>query len=173
LSEVLNRRLAEVHADIEARVQSIRSDRADWPCAKGCDRCCRQLADVPKLTESEWALLCEGLAVLPTARLAEIRAEVAALAHDHPRPVICPLLDRENGACPVYPQRPVACRTYGFYVQRDLGLYCGEIEARVEQGALADVVWGNQDAVERALAPFGVTRSLVEWFQRWDRVETD
>jgi hypothetical protein len=67
----------------------------------------------------------------------------------------------------------VACRTYGFYVQRDLGLYCGEIEARVEQGALADVVWGNQDAVERALAPFGVTRSLVEWFQRWDRVETD
>ena len=87
---MLNRRLAEVHADIEARVQSIRSDRADWPCAKGCDRCCRQLADVPKLTESEWALLCEGLAALPTARLAEIRAEVAVLAHDHPRPVICP-----------------------------------------------------------------------------------
>ena len=170
---MLNRRLAEVHADIEARVQSIRSDRADWPCAKGCDRCCRELADVPQLTESEWALLCEGLAALPTARLAEIRAEVAALAHDHPRPVICPLLDRENGACPVYPQRPVACRTYGFYVQRDLGLYCDEIEGRVAQGGLADVVWGNQDAVERALAPFGVTRSLVEWFQRWDRVETD
>ena len=26
---------------------------------------------------------------------------------------------------------PVACRTYGFYVQRDLGLYCRDIENRV------------------------------------------
>ena len=47
------------------------------------------------------------------------------------------------------------------------------MEVAEQLGALADVVWGNQDAVERALAPFGVTRSLVEWFQRWDRVETD
>ncbi len=44
-----------------------------------------------------------------------------------------------------YAQRPVACRTYGFYVQRELGLYCGDIEARVAGGELADVVWGNHD----------------------------
>lgn len=160
--------LTHLHADIDARVQSIREDRADWPCAKGCDRCCHELADVPQLTETEWTLLREGLAALADERLALIRAEIARLAEGHPRPVTCPLLDRASGACPVYLQRPVACRTYGFYVQRDLGLYCGDIESRVTDGALADVVWGNQDAVDRALAPLGETRSLVEWFERWE-----
>jgi Fe-S-cluster containining protein len=43
----------------------------------------------------------------------------------------------------VYTQRPVACRTYGFYVQRKLGLYCRDIESREAEGALVDVVWGN------------------------------
>jgi len=163
--------LLQLHADIDARVQSVREDRADWPCAKGCDNCCRQLADVPQLTETEWSLLREGLAALSAARLAEIRAEIAALSVERSRPVTCPLLDRSSGACPVYLHRPVACRTYGFYVQRDFGLYCGEIELRVADGKLADAVWGNQDAVDRQLSGFGETRSLVEWFVRWE--ETD
>ena len=60
----------------------------------------------------------------------------------------------------------MACRTYGFYVQRNLGLYCGEIESRVVEGKLADVIWGNQDAVDRELAGLGEKRSLVEWFAR-------
>lgn len=165
--------MSALHADIDARVASVRTGRADWPCAKGCDRCCRQLADVPQLSETEWTLLKEGLAALAGEQLAVIRSEIALLAEDHPRPVICPLLDRASGACPVYHQRPVACRTYGFYVQRDLGLFCDEIEGRVAQGGLADVVWGNQDAVERTLPLLGETRSLVEWFQRWERAETD
>lgn len=163
--------LLQLHADIDARVQQVREDRADWPCAKGCDNCCRQLADVPQLTEIEWNLLREGLAALSAARLAEIRAEIAALSVEHSRPVTCPLLERSSGACPVYLHRPVACRTYGFYVQRDLGLYCGDIESRVADGELADVVWGNQDAVARQLRGFGETRSLVEWFGRWDETE--
>ena len=163
--------LFQLHADIDARVQSIREDRAGWPCAKGCDNCCRRLADVPQLTEAEWNLLREGLAVLPSERLAGIRAEIAVLAEEHPRPVTCPLLDRSSGACPVYLQRPVACRTYGFYVQRDLGLYCGDIESSVADGRLADVVWGNLDAVDRELAGLGETRSLIEWFGRWEAME--
>ena len=158
--------LIALHADIDTRVHSIRQDRADWPCAKGCDHCCRQLADVPQLTETEWNLLREGLAALSADRLAAIRDAIATLSAGHSRPVICPLLDRSSGACPVYLQRPVACRTYGFYVQRNLGLYCGEIESRVAEGKLADVIWGNQDAVDRELGRFGETRSLVEWFAR-------
>ena len=161
--------LVALHAGIDTRVQSIREDRVDWPCAKGCDYCCRQLADVPQLTEIEWNLLREGLAALSADRLAAIRAEIAALSAGYSHPVVCPLLERSSGACPVYLHRPVACRTYGFYVQRDLGLYCGEIESRVADGKLADVVWGNQDAVDRQLGGFGETRSLVEWFGRWDQ----
>lgn len=163
--------LTALHADIDARVKSVREDRVDWPCAKGCDNCCRQLADVPQLTETEWNLLREALAALSADRLAAIRAGIAALSVEHARPVICPLLDRSNGACPVYLHRPVACRTYGFYVQRDFGLYCGEIESRVADGKLADVVWGNQDAVDRQLRGFGETRSLVEWFSCWEETE--
>lgn len=168
----MNRQLVELHAGIDTRVRLIRESRADWPCAKGCDHCCRQLADVPQLTETEWALLREGLAALPHERLNEVRVEVAKLAADHVWPVTCPLLDRSSGACPVYLHRPVACRTYGFYVQRDLGLYCGEIEARVAEGGLADVIWGNQDAVDRDLAGLGEKRSLVEWFTQWDGADT-
>ena len=39
--------LAELLADIDARVNVIRADRPDWLCAKGCDGCCRRLAAVP------------------------------------------------------------------------------------------------------------------------------
>ncbi|MGZ4995070.1 MAG: YkgJ family cysteine cluster protein, partial [Methylobacter sp.] len=70
------------------------------------------------------------------------------------------------GACLVYAHRPVACRTYGFYVQRDLGLYCKDIESHVAGGALTEVVWGNQDAVDHRLGGLGDSRDLTEWFAR-------
>lgn len=156
--------LLRLHADIDARVGTIRDARPDWQCARGCATCCRQLADVPRLTAVEWALLKQGLAALPPQRLEEIRGKVARLAAAPSRPIVCPMLDELEGACPVYAQRPVACRTYGFYVQRELGLYCGDIEARVAGGELADVVWGNHDAVDHALGTLGEARPLTEWF---------
>jgi hypothetical protein len=61
----------------------------------------------------------------------------------------------------------VACRTYGFYVQRDLGLYCHDIESRVADGALVDVVWGNHDAIDQRLTGMGEIRALTDWFERW------
>ena len=82
--------------------------------------------------------------------------------------MVCPLLDESSGACPVYAQRPVACCSYGFFVQRDLGLYCHDIEKLVAEGALSDVVWGNHDAIDHRLAGFGETRPLTEWFARWE-----
>lgn len=161
-------KLHEIHRAIDARVQSIRNDHPDWQCSKGCDTCCRQLADIPRLTEAEWLLLREGLAALPAERLAEITRNAAALAAQKTRPVVCPMLDRASGACPVYAHRPVACRSYGFYVQRDKGMYCGDIEARVADGALADVVWGNHDAIDQQLSGQGESRLLTEWFDCWD-----
>jgi uncharacterized protein len=149
-------------------VQDIRENRPDWLCAKGCDSCCRRLAEVPQLTAAEWNLLRQGLAELTPEHFGEIRRNMSALAGQQTRPVICPLLDLHTGACPVYAQRPVACRTYGFYVQRAQGLYCHDIEARVFAGALAEVVWGNHDAIDQRLSGLGEVHSLSEWFARWD-----
>ena len=156
--------LNEIYSAIDARVQAIRDGYPDWLCSKGCDRCCRSLADIPRLTAAEWALLKEGLVVLPVERLAEIIRNMAALAGQKSRPLVCPMLDQVSGVCPVYAHRPAACRSYGFYVQRDKGLYCGDIEARVADGALADVVWGNHDAIDQQLAEQGENRFLTEWF---------
>lgn len=163
--------LAQLHLDIDARVQTIRNDRPDWLCGKGCDHCCHRLADIPRLTSAEWALLQQGLATLPAQHLQEISQRMTALAGQSSRPVVCPLLDEATGACPVYAQRPVACRTYGFYVQRELGLYCHDIESRVADGSLADVVWGNHDAIDQRLGGLGETRSLTAWFAGSDLVE--
>ena len=158
--------LLRLHAEIDARVGAIRESHPDWQCARGCATCCRQLADIPRLTAAEWALLKQGLTTLAPHRLEKIRRKVADLANTPSRPVVCPMLDELEGACPVYAQRPVACRTYGFYVQRELGLYCGDIEARVAGGELGDVVWGNHDAVDQALGALGEARTLTEWFER-------
>ena len=34
-------------------------------------------------------------------------------------------------------------------------------------GALADVVWGNHDAIDRSLATLGEARTLTDWFVEW------
>jgi Fe-S-cluster containining protein len=159
--------IAQLHADIETRVKAIRDGHPDWLCRQGCDGCCRRLAEVPRITAEEWDWLKEGLAALPPERLREIGQEIAALAGQPSRPIVCPLLDRAEGACLVYAHRPVACRTYGFYVQRDLGLYCKDIESREADGALAEVVWGNHDVIDRRLWGLGESRELPEWFARW------
>ena len=156
--------LAPLHAEIDARVSAIRDAAAEWPCAKGCATCCRELAALPQLTPAEWTLLREGLGTLPASRLAAIEARIVALGPAPERPVVCPLLDPASGACPVYLYRPVACRTYGFYVERDKGLICARIEADIASGKLKDIVWGNQTAVARQQAGHGEPRSLTEWF---------
>jgi len=159
--------LIQLHDDIDQRVGMIRAGQPDWLSANGCDTCCRRLPSVPSLTAAEWGLLRDGLVALPPAQLDEIRRRVAALADGAARPVVCPMLDEASGACPVYLSRPVACRTYGFYIERDKGLYCHDIEKQEAAGELAGVVWGNHDAVDRRLAALGETRPLTEWFADW------
>jgi uncharacterized protein len=159
--------LTQLHSDIETRVQSIRGNNPVWPCRMGCDACCRELADIPKLSAVEWELLKEGLATLPQEQLREIGLNIAALA-DEPPPssIVCPLLDQSIGACGVYAYRPVVCRTYGFYVRRGMGIYCKKIESLVTEGRLAEVIWGNHDAIDRQLCGLGETRELTDWFAR-------
>lgn len=130
----------------------------------GCDRCCRQLADVPRLTAAEWAWLREGLAALAPAQLRDIAQRLVALAAQPGHPIVCPLLDQTKGACQVYAHRPVVCRTYGFYAQRGQEFCCREIVAQLADGNSPGVVWGNQDAIDCRLRSLGDTRELTEWF---------
>ena len=164
-------KLTALHTDIATRVNSIRAGHPDWLCREGCDGCCRRLAAIPGLTAAEWALLQDGLAELPAELLQEISLKIAVLATQTARPFVCPLLNQTSGACLVYAHRPVACRTYGFYVQRELGLYCQDIQAQVAGAELAEVVWGNHDAIDRRLGELGELKELTAWFMQWRGVK--
>ena len=73
----------------------------------------------------------------------------------------CPLLDTDSGTCLVYEARPVACRAYGFYAERQYVLGCSRIEWIAEQAP--DVVWGNQAALEDRLDGLGPAEVLSFW----------
>ncbi len=159
--------LIQLHADIEARVAAIQGQHTDWPCRLGCDACCKNLAAIPELSAPEWGLLREGLAALPADELKDLAGQLDALAQNPTRPIQCPLLDPSNGACRVYAHRPLACRSYGFYLERGVGLYCKAIEARVDCGDFPEVIWGNQEALDRRCREWGARRTLTEWFNAW------
>lgn len=151
--------LEVLHGRVAARADSVSGSCEDWPCRAGCDACCRSLADIPRMTRAEWLLLRDRLAALP-----EIHSKIEALENAQ-RPIQCPMLDEESGHCLVYEARPIACRTYGFYRDRDQGLYCGIIRERVDGGELDHVVWGNQAAIEEAQRQLGPEQDLLTWFR--------
>jgi Fe-S-cluster containining protein len=157
--------LEDLYRRIDARVSSITGSHTWWPCRKGCDHCCRHLAAPLPLTRLEWTYLWEGFQALPPEAQAEVRSHVAALEGSS-RPYTCPFLDRESGGCRVYAHRPMACRTYGFYLSQGSGNWCHFIRGLLDQhGAEGDIVWGNQDSLEDTLARLsGATLSLSEWF---------
>jgi Fe-S-cluster containining protein len=65
--------------------------------------------------------------------------------------VVCPYLDEQEGACRIYEARPIACRTYGFFVTRDQDQYCEQIEAEVNNRREDTIVWGNAEAIRTNL----------------------
>ena len=152
----MNQQLRILHADIETRCRSLMEQHPDWPCRKGCADCCRRLAALPSLTEPEWELLNHGLSALPPPVQEEIRLRLQRIASSNSGPPFpCPFLDDAAGACLVYEHRPLACRTYGFYIERDKGLYCAQILERVERGDFAGAVWGNACALDARAGTLG------------------
>ena len=142
-------------ASIDARVTEIRGERPGWPCGRGCDACCRNLHEPMNLTRPEWDRVERGLSRLPP----EVRDVVEHRVQEAGR--ICPFLNRERGECLIYASRPIACRTYGFYLQRGAGLWCGDVEAFVTGEGTEGVVLGNQAVVERELG--GQRIPMGEW----------
>lgn len=152
--------LVHIRDEVERRTREIADGAADWPCRKGCDECCRSLASVPRVSEPEWRAIARALDALP-AHVAEaarrrIRESAGAM-----RPVTCPLLDRATGACLVYAARPVACRAYGFYAEREGVLGCARIAAIAAETPY--VVWGNHAALGERLRALGPERALDAW----------
>ena len=157
-------RLDTILFDVHSRVNLIRQQNPDWLCRRGCDGCCRRLAEPPRLTESEWERIWAAFLDLSPPLQRSVKARVKALREQALGPYSCPFLDHGEGACMIYEVRPVACRTYGFYRSREQGLYCKDIEREVDHQALDDVVWGNHDAVDLRLKGLGSMRALTEWF---------
>ena len=154
--------LFTIQEKIDHRVSAILAARGDWPCRKGCDDCCRNLAAIPEITETEWRELQLTVSSMPVSEKRELSRRIADLRDVH-RPYTCPFLDLSSGSCLVYAHRPIACRTYGFYVERSEGLYCGRIRSRVDQGEYFDVVWGNQATIDDQSSSLGTKRTLIEW----------
>ena len=157
-------RLDTILFDVHSRVNLIRQQNPDWLCRRGCDGCCRRLAEPPRLTESEWERIWAAFLDLSPPLQRTVKARVKALREQALGPYSCPFLDHGEGACMIYEVRPVACRTYGFYRSREQGLYCKDIEREVDHQALDDVVCGNHDAVDLRLKGLGSMRALTEWF---------
>jgi uncharacterized protein len=152
--------LHQIREAVHLRVHEIASAQPDWPCRKGCDECCRRLASVPRVTAQEWQSIADALDRLPAATANLVRSRIRASA-SAVRPVTCPLLDTASGTCLVYDARPIACRAYGFYAERQYVLGCSRIESIV--GEQPDVVWGNHAALEDQLQSLGAAAELSEW----------
>lgn len=155
-------RLKVLQDDVAARTAAIRSTHGCWPCARGCDSCCRNLARIPVLTWEEWKEVRSAFLALPAAVREDVLVRAEAL---RAKPLVCPFLQEQEGICRIYESRPIACRTYGFYQERDGGLYCSAVQGLVESGECDHVVWGNGEAIERRLEALGQRRDLCGWLR--------
>ncbi|HEY9852050.1 MAG TPA: YkgJ family cysteine cluster protein [Leptolyngbyaceae cyanobacterium] len=151
-------KLLDLEQRIEVRVQDIRASREWWPCRRGCDRCCRQLAQPPELSLQEWTRIDKAVAALPATIRTEIKQKIEQLLVEIAKntvnsPVVCPYLDENEGACRIYDARPIACRTYGFFVARDGNDYCQIIENELSfrTDTATDIIWGNAESIRNEI----------------------
>jgi Fe-S-cluster containining protein len=158
-------RLAVVDQGVADRCAATTRRRPSWPCGAGCADCCRSLSREPEITPVEWERLREALDALRPAERARVEAAAAERRRSgDARPIVCPLLDEERGLCRVYEARPVECRSYGFYADRDGVLGCSRITAVAADDE--GIVWGHGGALQGALDSLGPRRSLLDWLEQ-------
>lgn len=104
--------------------------------------------------------MASAIEALPVAIAVTARQRIRE-SEDRERPVVCPLLDLDTNACLIYEARPVACRTYGFYAERDQVLGCSQIEALSREAH--DVVWGNHTPIDASTRELGPVKELSAW----------
>jgi Fe-S-cluster containining protein len=153
-------RLHRIQSEIRARVEEITSTHGSWPCRKGCDDCCRQLACVPRVSREEWLPIADAIDALPVEFAKDAWQRIRDSASSV-RPVVCPLLDANSRTCLVYEARPLACRAYGFYAERRQVLGCHRIESLSRESP--DVVWGNHGVLEERMQRLGPDAELFVW----------
>lgn len=159
--------LADLYAAIDQRVAAITAAQPLWPCHKGCDGCCRRLAQTPEMTAAEWHVVYNGFLHLEPAMQDHVASKIRALAQAPQPHVMCPFLDDTSGACRIYAHRPAACRMYGFYVSHEGNWWCDIIEARHADGMGEGLILGNHRAMMRQCeAQFGEVKSIVAWFEQ-------
>jgi Fe-S-cluster containining protein len=159
--------LPVLEEEIEARARSTQAAHPFWPCKQGCDLCCRSLPHLPTIALVEWERLREAIEALADSTRADVVHRTRAAPETGP--LTCPLLDSARGACLVYEARPVACRTYGFYAERDAGLHCERVtRALGEQQPTEPVIWGNGESVASAMRAHGEPVSLRVWMAELD-----
>lgn len=156
-------KLYQIDAAIDARASQIVTQHEDWPCRRGCADCCRNLAAPPVVSAVEWQRIEAAMATLPDQVRHDIATRLDQLDAGS-RPIVCPFLDLNSNACLIYEARPVRCRSYGFYAERDAVLGCHRIEAIAASGA--PVIWGNHAAIESDLRQLPDTQPLSLFLRR-------
>jgi Fe-S-cluster containining protein len=152
--------LHQIQIEVEARTFQIASAHGKWPCRKGCADCCGHLAAEPRISEPEWRLMANAIEALPREIATAARQRIRETS-GRERPVVCPLLDTDMNACLIYEARPIACRTYGFYAERDKILGCSQIEALSREAQ--DIVWGNHTSIDASARELGPALELSVW----------
>lgn len=147
---------------IDERARKTHAEHADFPCRAGCDTCCRSLPHLPTITRAEWERLHEALTRLDEPAQEDIRRRLREEEARTMGKTVCPILDLESGHCRTYHARPIACRTYGYYVERDGGLHCDLVTRFAEDHP---VVWGNGEGIAQDMRDFGETATIGEWMR--------
>jgi len=141
---------------IQTTIDNILLQYNNWPCNKGCDYCCNNIEHMPYLTIEEIEMLNEGIKLLDKHVIENIKVKIKNL-NEHFTHFKCPFISSE-GHCLVYDHRPIACRTYGFYISninKSKGLFCYKIQELESSNKLNHIIWGNYNVISTQLESMG------------------
>lgn len=153
--------LVVLDAEVGRRVEQMQRSHGPWPCAAGCDRCCRRLGKLLQITQPEFERLWSAIVALDDH--AEVTQRVLGARPNAAGHWTCPLLDEDAGKCRVYEARPTPCRSYGFYSGRDGDYWCETVTEHLGSRR-DDLIAGNQVALDRRRdRELGPSRDLAAW----------